>query len=364
MTNLALKYRPRTFDEVVGQKSISVILKAMVANNALEQALLFTGPSGVGKTSMGRIIAAALNPEFAEDVHSGTHFSVIEIDAASNGSVDSIRALKRSLNYAVPGHRVVILDEVHAVSPEGFAALLNLLEFPPANVTLILITTEAHKIPKTIRHRCDTYNFIRANQNDIMQRLKYVVEQEGIQIEEDLLNLISQRSEGSYRESLMILRQIWMGGITTVEQYNQLQGEVDFGPTLLKSALSGSSAALIGLEEILRFAPADSVVDRTIEALRDVIVLQGGISLSYSGKALDARLELASKLTKDQVIKAMRIIWDLQTKLANADSVRGVEMAYSLLGEILQAPKTQIPEVAPVKSAPMSFADMQRKSGS
>ena len=211
--NLATKYRPKTFDEVVGQLPVVAVLKAMIRKDALEQALLFTGPSGVGKTSMARIIAAELNPESAEDVHNGTHPYVLEIDAASNGSVDDIRSLKRSLHYIAQGHYVVIIDEAHAMSDEAKTALLQMLEFPPPNVTFILLTTEAHRILKAIRHRCDKYVFVKASSTDIINRLQHVVEAEGIEIEQDLLNLISQRSEGSYRESLMILRQIWMGGI-------------------------------------------------------------------------------------------------------------------------------------------------------
>ena len=360
--NLALKYRPRNFDDVVGQKAVSVILKAMLAKDALEQVLLFTGPSGVGKTSMARIVAAGLNLGSEDDVHNKTHPAVVEIDGASNGSVEAIRALKRSLNYLVPGHRVVVIDEAHALSDEAKTALLNITEFPPKDVTLILITTESHRIPKTIRHRCDTYEFVRASEVDIIARLKYVVEQEAIEIEDDLLNLIAQRSEGSYRESLMILRQIWQGSITTVEQYNQLQGEVDFGPSLIKATLAGSSAALISLKEVLRFSSTDAIVDRTIETLSDVMVLKGGISLSHSGKALEDRLSLAAKLDAQQVLKAMRIIWDLQTKLAKTDSVRGLEIAFSLIGDLLKVEESNV--FAKVNNSPMSFAQLQQKASS
>lgn len=357
--NLALKYRPKEFNDVVGQKATSVILNAMVAKNALSQVLLFTGPSGVGKTSMARIIAAQLNSEGAADVHEGTHPAVLEIDAASNGSVEAIRNLKRSLNYVVPGHRVVILDEAHAMSDEAKAALLNMLEFPPAGVTFILITTESHKIPKTIRHRCDQYKFRMPSTEDLLERLTYVAEKELMDIDADLLNLIAQRSEGSYREAMMLLEQLWVGDIRSIEQYNELQGEVDYGPTLIRNAMGGAIMAINELEGVLRYTNTEEIVDRTIETLKDVMVLKGGIALDYAGTALDKRLELASRLTTEQILKSMRIIWDLQTKLSAGDPTRGLQMAYALIGEIFNV---DVPDTAPVGTGKMSLDAMRNRS--
>ena len=364
--NLALKYRPKEFTDVVGQKAVSVILAAMIAKDKLSQVLLFTGPSGVGKTSMARIIAAQLNSEAAEEVHEGRHPAVLEIDAASNGSVEAVRNLKKNLNFYVPGNRVVIIDEAHAMSPEAFAALLNMLEFPPSNVTFILITTESHKIPVTIRHRCDRYAFKKASITDIRERLAYVDNEEQFVISGSLLDLVAQRSEGSYREALMILEQLTTAGIETVDQYNDLQGEVDYGPSLIRSAMDGPSAAINQLESVLRYTNSEEITDRTVEILRDIMILHGGIALDYTGKALDSRIELASKLDTGKILKAMKVMWDLQTKLNAGDPVRGLELAYSLIGEILQGVR---PAPTPVVSAPayaatdkpMSFEDLQRK---
>jgi DNA polymerase III subunit gamma/tau len=359
--NLALKYRPKTFLDVVGQKATSVILSAKIAKGTLSQVLVFTGPSGVGKTSMARIIAAELNPEGAQDVHAGTHPAVLEIDGASNGSVDAIRQLKKDLNYGIPGHRVVIIDEVHAISDVAFAALLNLLEFPPPNVTIILITTEAHKIPKTIRTRADRYPFKKASFEDIKARLAFVISQEGIQIDTELVNLLANRADGSYREALMLLEQVSDGEITTLEEYNALRGEADFGPSLLRSAMGGPPAAISKLEDILRYTNTEEVSDRTIETLKDVMLMKGGISLNYSGIALESRLELTSKLGTDQILKVMKIIWDLQTKLNAGDPVRGLELVFSLIGEVLQSVDIKS-SIAPATrpTSRMSFEDMQR----
>ncbi len=351
--NLALKYRPREFSDVVGQRATSVILNAMVAKQALSQVLLFTGPSGVGKTTMARIVAAELNPDAKEDVHNGTHPAVIEIDGASNGSVEAMRRLKRELNLMTVGRRVVIIDEVHAISEEAKAVLLNLLEFPPANVTFILITTEAHRIPITVRHRCDHYFFKQASVEDLVQRLSHVVSAEGIETSEQLINLIAQRSEGSFRESLMLLEQASVVGVKTVEQYNTLHGEIDYGPTLIINAMRGPSNAMDMLQSVLRHASAEEVVNRVIETLRDLMLLKGGIDLSYTDSALDTRIEIAKNISKEQILACMKIMWTLQTKLALGDPVRGLELAFSLMGEALEV-KTF--EAAPIK---LSLAQMK-----
>jgi DNA polymerase III subunit gamma/tau len=355
--NLALKYRPKQFSDVAGQRAVCVMLQAMIQKQKLSQVLLFTGASGVGKTSMARIVAAQLNSEAAEDVFAGTHPAVLEIDAASNGSVERIRNLRKDTAYAVPGHRVVIMDEIHAISDQGFTALLNLLEFPPPNVTFILITTEAHRAPKTIRHRSDRYNFKQATEEELFDRLVYVKEQEGFDISDDLLNLLASRAEGSYREAIMLLDQVTTADITTVEAYNELQGDIDYGPLLLKSALSGPISAISQLEIILRYTNTEEIADRTVEVLTELLVLKGGQKLQYSGKALEIRLELVAKLTPEQILKSMKLMWDLQTKLSAGNPVRGLEMAFSLMGEVLN---TSPQLTAPAVSTKMSLQDMQR----
>lgn len=363
--NLALKYRPKQFSDVVGQKAACAILNAMIAKDRLSQVLLFTGPSGVGKTSMARIIAAQLNSEGAEDVHAGTHPCVREIDGASNGSVDAIRSLKRSLQYAFVGNQVVIIDEVHSISGPAFDALKEMLEFPPANVTFILCTTEVHEIEPAIRHRCDRYNFKRASIEDLVARIWWVAAKENIALSNELVDLIAQRSEGSYREALMLLEQIWLADIKSVEEYNELQGEVDFGPGLIRSALDGPVSALNQLESVLRYTSSEEIVDRTVETLKDIMVLKGGISLAYSGDALASRLELASKIGTDKILKAMRIVWDLQTKLNAGDPVRGLELAYSLIGEVFDLGTNKAPVVAPkpARATAMTLEDMQKYQG-
>lgn len=354
--NLALKYRPTELEDVVGQKVISVILGALLAKGALHHALLFSGPSGVGKTSMARIIAAKLNPGEESDVHAGTHPSVLEIDAASNGSVEAIRNLKKLVSYQNPGHRVVIVDEAHSMSDEAFDVFLNMLEFPADNVTYILCTTEIQRLSKAIRHRCDWYQFKIATPASLIERLSYVNSEEGLEVSEDLINLIALRSEGSYREALMVLGQISAAGVKTVEDFNELVGVFDYGPGLIRSATYGPSAALSQLETVLYHTNSEEVIDRTIETLRDLMILRGGNNLSYTGMALDIRKTLASQLDSAKILKAMQVLWDLQTKMTNADSVRNLELAFTMIGSALQ-----IVEEKPVvvETKPMSLEAMR-----
>lgn len=362
---LANKYRPRKFEEVVGQHAVSIILQAMIVKKVLHHALLFSGPSGTGKTSMARIIAAALNPDTAEDVHNGSHPWVLEIDAASNGSVAAMRELKKSLNSHVPGHRVVILDEAHSMSSEAYDVMKNMLEFPSPNITYILCTTELHALEPAIRHRCDRYDFVPASIADLIKRINYVVSMEGLQTSEELINLIAQRSEGSYREALMLLDQVSNGNINTVEEYYSLVGEYDIGPLLVEAALYGSASVLNKLAEVLRYVHPTAITDRTVETLRDILLLQAGIDIP--GTNLEARKLIAVKTDSTKIVKAISILWDLQTKLSAGDPIRNLEMAFSLIGAILQKHEpvvTAQPEVkpAPVASRVLSLAEMQAKT--
>lgn len=354
--NLALKYRPRTFDDVVGQKAVSIVLKAMIAKGVLDQALLFTGPSGVGKTSMARIIAAELNPEGAQEVHEGTHPAVLEIDAASSGGVETIRQLIRDLNYSIEGHRVVIIDEAHAMSDEAKTTLLKPLEFSFSRVTFILVTTESHRIPTTIAHRCDKYMFRRAMPTEILARLQYIVDQENIVISEDLLKILAQRSEGSFREAIMMLNKLSVANISSVDEYNNIQGKVDYGPDLIKAACEGPAKAVEFLDEILYYRHTEDVIDTTIAVLKDIMLLKSNIAIDSDNK--DTRIALAKMLSVNQLIKAMKVMWDLQTKLVHAHPVRSLEMAFGMLGEILQ-----ISVSTETKSSVMSLAAMKNFQG-
>lgn len=213
------KYRPRNFDEVVGQEHITTTLKQEIASGHTGHAYLFTGSRGTGKTSCSKIIAKAVNCPNQHDgnpcgvcnicrgIDDGSILDVTEIDAASNNGVDSIRQLREEANFtpAVTRYRVYIIDETHMLSVGAFNALLKIMEEPPEHVIFILATTEVHKIPATILSRCQRFDFRRISPSVIAQQVLFVCEQEGIQIDEDAAQLIARLSEGGMRDALSLL---------------------------------------------------------------------------------------------------------------------------------------------------------------
>lgn len=200
----ARKYRPKGFDEVVGQGHITTTLKNAIDNNQLAQALLFCGPRGVGKTTCARILARMIN-EFDES-HDGNALNIFELDAASNNSVDDIRNLIDQVRYPPQygKYKVYIIDEVHMLSTQAFNAFLKTLEEPPSYAIFILATTEKHKIIPTILSRCQIYDFNRIQVGDIAGHLKDVADRESITYEEEALHLISQKADGALRDALSI----------------------------------------------------------------------------------------------------------------------------------------------------------------
>ena len=194
----ARKYRPQSFDQVVGQKAITQTLQNAIQNNQLPQALLFTGPRGVGKTSCARILATVINEVERSE------FTVFELDAASNNSVDDIRSLIDQVRIPpqVGKYKVYIIDEVHMLSQSAFNAFLKTLEEPPSHAIFILATTEKHKILPTILSRCQIFDFKRITLQDITEHLKEIADKEGITYEESALYLIAQKADGAMRDAL------------------------------------------------------------------------------------------------------------------------------------------------------------------
>ena len=215
----ARKYRPSTFDAVVGQSSITSTLKNAIKSNQLAQSFLFCGPRGVGKTSCARILAKTINCEnITENVEAcntcvscksfneNASFNVHELDAASNNSVDDIRKLVDQVRFApqVGDYNIYIIDEVHMLSAQAFNAFLKTLEEPPKHAKFILATTEKHKIIPTILSRCQIFDFKRVGINDISNHLAFVAKSEGITAEQEALHLIAQKSDGAMRDSLSL----------------------------------------------------------------------------------------------------------------------------------------------------------------
>ncbi|TBN13192.1 DNA polymerase III subunit gamma/tau [Hyunsoonleella pacifica] len=206
----ARKYRPQTFKDVVGQQAITNTLLNAIENNHLAQALLFTGPRGVGKTTCARILAKMINSDGTEKEDEDFAFNIFELDAASNNSVDDIRSLTDQVRIPpqVGKYKVYIIDEVHMLSQAAFNAFLKTLEEPPKHCIFILATTEKHKIIPTILSRCQIFDFKRITVKDAKEYLKYIAEEQGITAEDDALHIIAQKADGAMRDALSIFDRV------------------------------------------------------------------------------------------------------------------------------------------------------------
>lgn len=253
---LARKWRPQSFEEVVGQDPICRTLQNALASGRVAHAFLFSGPRGVGKTSVARILAKALNClqggptphpcnacQVCRDITAGAFLDVLEIDGASNRGIDEVRDLREKIKYLpAQGHfKVYIIDEVHMLTKEAFNALLKTLEEPPAHAVFILATTEPHKVPVTILSRCQRYDFRRIPTPLIQAQLEKLVSQEGWRIEEEGLALVARAAEGSLRDAQGFLDQVVTFGGQEVDapQIARILGVTD------RAALIGALKAII-----------------------------------------------------------------------------------------------------------------------
>ncbi|MBG9984370.1 DNA polymerase III subunit gamma/tau [Aerococcaceae bacterium DSM 111022] len=285
-------WRPQTFDELVGQEMISETLKNAVSNEQLSHAYLFTGPRGTGKTSAAKILAKAVNCpnetdgnpcnncEICELITSGQLSDVNEIDAASNNGVEEIRDLRENVRYAATQaqYKVYIIDEVHMLTTGAFNALLKTLEEPPAQVIFILATTEPHKIPATIISRTQRYDFKRIQSNDIIKRLKEVLEFDGVSYDEEALSIIARAANGGLRDALSLLDQALSYGndeltVTTALEVSGSLSQVELVSYLLAIHHSHSGEALeILREQFNQGKQASRFIEELISFIRDVLL--------------------------------------------------------------------------------------------
>ena len=293
---LARKYRSRTFEELVGQPAISTTLKNAVETGRVHHGYLFTGTRGVGKTSMARILAKSLNC-FAFDaptatpccecescirISEGGDLDVIEIDAASNTGVDNIRDLRTNAAYkpARSRFKVYIIDEVHMLSTGAFNALLKTLEEPPDHVKFILATTESHKVPATIKSRCQRFDFRSINPADVEGQLRSILATEEIEAEDVVIRRVARLAKGSMRDALSLLDQLLAYGTTTLTE----QLMEDLLPTahdqviyeLFEAVSKGDAASALRCVEtsLISGYTAERFCDSIIEYLRSLMLLR------------------------------------------------------------------------------------------
>lgn len=282
-------YRPQTFKDVAGQEHVTRTLQNAIKENRIAHAYLFAGPRGTGKTTIAKILAKAINCtgtnvpcdqcDNCKAITMGDHPDVIEIDAASNNGVDEVRDLIDKVKYApISGkYKVYIIDEVHMMSPGAFNALLKTLEEPPAHIVFILATTEPHKILPTIISRCQRFDFKRVDDKDIIQRLKYVLDQENKDYEEEALTKIAKLADGGMRDALSILEQcLAFDNHLTIENINQVYGLLSNEKKikLIKLLLSKDMKGVLKtLDEMLNSSiDLKRLTQDLIDVLKDIII--------------------------------------------------------------------------------------------
>ncbi len=314
----ARKYRPKTFDEVAGQEAITSTLVNAINNNQLAQALLFTGPRGVGKTSCARILAKMINSSIDNDKQDFA-YNIFELDAASNNSVDDIRNLTEQVRIPpqLGKYKVYIIDEVHMLSTSAFNAFLKTLEEPPKHCIFILATTEKHKIIPTILSRCQIYDFKRITNKDIVEYLIKICKKEGVEFESEALDIIANKADGAMRDALSIFDRIL--------SYNNKEitvKDVSINLNVLDQEIYSKSIDLIlenKIPELLLLL--DSIISKGFEGInyisglstycRNLLISKNEKTitlLDYSDKSKKKIIDQAKKISPEIIINCLELL--------------------------------------------------------
>ena len=329
----ARKYRPQTFKDVVGQQAITNTLLNAIENNHLAQALLFTGPRGVGKTTCARILAKMINSDGTETEDQDFAFNIFELDAASNNSVDDIRSLTDQVRIPpqVGKYKVYIIDEVHMLSQAAFNAFLKTLEEPPKHCIFILATTEKHKIIPTILSRCQIFDFKRITVTDAKEYLKFIAKEQGITAEDDALHIIAQKADGAMRDALSIFDRVvsFSGKNLTrqavTENLNVLDYETYFKSTdlILENKIP---ELLIQFNETLsKGFDGHHYIAGLASHFRDLLVCQDEQTLELLEVGEDTKLkyqEQSRKASHDFLIKGIELANDCDLKYKSSRNQR------------------------------------------
>ncbi len=331
MTYIALyrKFRPLNFKDIVGQEHITKTLKNQIISNRVGHAYLFNGTRGTGKTSAAKVLARAvncLNPKDGEPCNeceickaalSGALTDIVEMDAASNNSVDDIRVIRDEVNFlpTLAKYRVYIIDEVHMLSTGAFNALLKTLEEPPAHVKFILATTEPQKLPATILSRCQRFDFKKISNENISKRLQYICDESKIEITTEALQLIAVLSEGAMRDALSILERCLQEGKNKIDEelVKELVGipKSEFINKIVKAIIEYDIDSALKVEdEILKQGKdINNLIWEMIKYVKDILVYKTSENLEiYSKTEIEQIKELAEKISKERLLQ---IIYDL-----------------------------------------------------
>lgn len=328
-TALYRKFRPKTFNEMVGQSHITRTLKNQIKADRIGHAYLFNGGRGTGKTSAAKIFARAincLNPkdgepcnecEICKAILAGSLTDVVEMDAASNNSVEDIRAIRDEVNFlpTLAKYRVYIIDEVHMLSTGAFNALLKTLEEPPAHVKFILATTEPQKLPATILSRCQRFDFKRISNEDIIKRLEIVCSEANIEITKEALKIIATLSEGAMRDALSILERCVQEGNDKIDEdkVKELVGipKITFVNEIVKNVIEHKAeGALSALKEVLEDGKdLQNLLWEIIKYVKDILVYKTSSELSLYNEEEKKQIEELSKNTSKE--RLIAIIYSL-----------------------------------------------------
>ena len=330
----ARKYRPATFDTVIGQKGLTTTLKNAIQENKLAHAYLFCGPRGVGKTTCARIFAKTINCEHLSPdgeacnecescraFDEGRSYSIHELDAASNNSVDDIRSLIEQVRIPpqVGNYKVFIIDEVHMLSTAAFNAFLKTLEEPPSYAKFILATTERHKVLPTILSRCQVYDFYRIGISDIVDHLRHVAEKENVEADEDALNIIAQKADGGMRDALSLFDQMvsyTQGHLTyksVIDNLNILDYDYFFRFTDLFLENRTPECMMLFNEILQRGFDGGNFIGGLASHLRDLLVSRDAVTLPLLDVSDEMRAryqEQAQRCSQKFLYKAIRLCND------------------------------------------------------